>query len=445
MFMYMPLEYMLKLSLCLTATYLFYVLLLKGLTHYNWNRLFLLTCTVLSFVAPLININLFVAPEKLTGVFFVNRIPAISAAISANSAAGSPPFNMLLLMFCIFIAGVCVLTVRLLLQFLSLKRIQARAELVSNGEIKLYHLNTGIAPFSFNKGIYLDKDKYNGQELDEVIRHEMVHVNQKHTIDVLVAELLCILNWYNPFAWLIKHALKENLEFIADDIVLQNSQNRKSYQYLLLKVTGNIPCSITNNLNYSSLKKRIEMMNSDKTSNRHLLKFLFIIPMVSILLLAFRHAYEKQLPRKHADAALLADEYILETLTYSINDAKVEAIVKKEEANSFLKPGDTLSLSTLKNEKERLAELLQKNGYANLSAHAITFEVDTALGNKKFSVQVNINVGQNKNSVHTNGSSSSKAPVTGYIENTLQEQTTFVSEKRNTGKYINGAYNKMNA
>ncbi|MEJ7685284.1 MAG: M56 family metallopeptidase [Segetibacter sp.] len=82
-------------------------------------------------------------------------------------------------------------------------------------------------------------------------------MQQKHTLDVLVTEIICILNWYNPFAWLIKNAVRENLEFIADDAVIRKGANRKNYQYLLLKVTGDIPSSIASSFKFSSLKNRI--------------------------------------------------------------------------------------------------------------------------------------------------------------------------------------------
>jgi BlaR1 peptidase M56 len=124
--------------------------------------------------------------------------------------------------------------------------------------------------------------------LKEIIRHEFVHVKQKHTIDILFAEFLCIINWYNPFVWLMRKAIRQNLEFIADNNVLQSGFDRKQYQYLLLKVIGVSQFSITQQFNFSSLKKRIAMMNKLKSAKVHLIKFLFALPLTAILLLAFR-------------------------------------------------------------------------------------------------------------------------------------------------------------
>src|SRR5262249_54337268 len=114
--------------------------------------------------------------------------------------------------------------------------------------------------------------------------------------DIMFSEFLCILAWYNPFAWLIRHAVRQNLEFIADNLILNNGTDRKAYQYLLLKVTGHAPISIGNQFNLSSLKNRLVMMNKTKSERKQLLKFLFSLPLVVVLLMAFRSATENMLP-----------------------------------------------------------------------------------------------------------------------------------------------------
>lgn len=117
-------------------------------------------------------------------------------------------------------------------------------------------------------------------------------MKQNHTLDILVGELLCIINWFNPFAWLIRHSIRQNLEFIADDFVLKNGLDKKTYQYHLLKVVGTPQYRIANNFNFSSLKKRIVMMNKLKSAKLHLIKFLFVLPLIAVLLVAFRDKYK---------------------------------------------------------------------------------------------------------------------------------------------------------
>ena len=127
--------------------------------------------------------------------------------------------------------------------------------------MKLYEVNDPIIPFSFGNSIFINRRQHTEPELQEIIRHEFVYIRQKHSIDMLWTELLCLLNWFNPFAWLLKKAIRQNLEFIADQEVLDHGISKKEYQYLLLKVTGNNQYSIATPFNFSSLKKRIAMMN----------------------------------------------------------------------------------------------------------------------------------------------------------------------------------------
>lgn len=175
------------------------------------------------------------------------------------------------------------------MQFISLEKMRKQAIKINQSDIAVYHIEKSIIPFSFGNNIYINKHMHTEKELEEIILHEFIHVKQKHTIDIVVSELLCIFNWYNPFAWLIRVAIKQNLEFIADHQVLQTGLDKKNYQYHLLKVTGMPQYGIASNFNFSSLKKRITMMNKMKTAKVQLLRFLFILPLVAIVLLAFRN------------------------------------------------------------------------------------------------------------------------------------------------------------
>jgi Zn-dependent protease with chaperone function len=78
-------------------------------------------------------------------------------------------------------------------------------------QFPIYQVNENIIPFSFGNSIFINRQLHSEDELREIIRHEFVHVKQKHTADILWAELLCMLNWYNPFAWALKNAMRQNL------------------------------------------------------------------------------------------------------------------------------------------------------------------------------------------------------------------------------------------
>ncbi|AXY76157.1 hypothetical protein D3H65_20140 [Paraflavitalea soli] len=280
-------QYILKLSIALGVVYLFYWLLLRRLTFYNWNRWYLLVYSMVVFFIPLIDVFDLLQQHGLQHAAVISYIPALPVV---NQVMATPETDINWWVICagLIATGSVLMAGRLLIQFLSLRRLKSSAVLLSDGEVKLFHIDKKIIPFSTRSAIYVNRHLHAEHELKEIIRHEFIHVKQRHSMDLWWGELLCILNWYNPFAWLIRKAMRQNLEFIADHQVLQSGLDRKQYQYLLLKVTGIAPFSIATNFNFSSLKKRIVMMNKNKSANVHLMRFLFILPLLVVVLLAFR-------------------------------------------------------------------------------------------------------------------------------------------------------------
>ncbi|MBN9381481.1 MAG: hypothetical protein J0H74_11985 [Chitinophagaceae bacterium] len=282
--------YLLKCQICLAIVWLFYQLLLRRLTFYRLNRWYLLGYACLSFLLPLVHI---VLPEEsaVTGkVQVISYIPVIIGGPAAKPEGVA--FTGWDILLCVLMLGALFLTGRLLIRWLSLRRIEKEAMLmqgvVRDDSVMVYQVDRPIIPFSFGNAIYINSGMHTEKELEDIILHEYVHVRQRHTVDILLAELICILSWYNPFCWLIRHTIRQNLEFIADQQVLASGLNKKSYQYHLLKVAGEPVYRLANNFNFSSLKKRIVMMNKSKSARLHLLKFLFIVPLLGVLLVAFR-------------------------------------------------------------------------------------------------------------------------------------------------------------
>jgi beta-lactamase regulating signal transducer with metallopeptidase domain len=287
--MHLLLVYILKLSVSLAVVFLFYHFILRKLTFYNHNRWYLLGYTMLSFIIPFINVAALLQKNNWQSNEVINWVPifkynTMQGLVQANAAA----FNIGDVVIIIIAAGAFVMLCRLLLHVFSFKKMLYKAEQVTTNGMSLYQVNENIIPFSFGNSIFINRHLHSEAELQEIIRHEFVHVKQRHSIDIIWAELLCACNWYNPFVWLLKKSIRQNLEFIADNKVLENGINKKEYQYLLLKVIGNNKYSIANQFNFSSLKKRIAMMNKTKSAKRQLVRLLFLLPATAVLLLAFR-------------------------------------------------------------------------------------------------------------------------------------------------------------
>jgi Antirepressor regulating drug resistance, predicted signal transduction N-terminal membrane component len=234
-------------------------------------------------VSPVIERNSWTASHVTPWISVVHNVEIVK-----DTKNGFSLMTMGEIVGAVLILGIAIMFVRLLLQLLSLRRLRSRAEMIGGEGPKVYQVNDSVIPFSFGDSIYINRCLHTEEELREIIRHEFVHVRQRHSIDIMWSEIICMLNWYNPFAWLLKFSIRQNLEFIADNEVLESGVNKKEYQYLLLRVMGNNQFSIVQNFNLSSLKKRIAMMNKSKSARLNLVRFLFVLPLVVVLLLAFR-------------------------------------------------------------------------------------------------------------------------------------------------------------
>ncbi|HMR92493.1 MAG TPA: M56 family metallopeptidase [Chitinophagaceae bacterium] len=300
------LQYLIKLSISMALVYIFYRLLLRRLTFYGSNRWYLLGFTLLSFIIPLINITPLLSNMQESSPAVLRLIPSVhqyTVVLEEATHCPAPVWSASYdkwdwIMFGL-IAGGTFLLLRFLVRIMSYRRIRSRAKLVSaERHVKVYEVAAPVNPFSFGNSVFINPARHSGEELHRIILHELVHVRQRHTLDIIWAEVCCMLNWYNPFVWMLRKAIRQNLEFIADQQVLENGADKKQYQYLLLKVTGNYPFSIANQFNFSSLKKRIAMMNKNKSARISLIRFVWVLPLAAVILVSFR----RQQQSSNADA-----------------------------------------------------------------------------------------------------------------------------------------------
>ncbi|KQS28015.1 M56 family metallopeptidase [Dyadobacter sp. Leaf189] len=286
-------EYLIKLSASLAVVAIFHYLFLRRLTFYNLNRIYLRYYSLLCFLVPFISIENTVKHIPAIGnATILRQIPAISTqptpvVAGAVEPATAADIDLEAWLVRLLVVGMVFMLGRLVLHIVAYVRILRQAQLVSDDDVRIYHIEKNISPFSFGNAIFYNPAMHSGEELKEIILHEYIHVRQRHTQDVIWGEILCILNWYNPFAWLIRHEIRLNLEYIADQCVLENDVDIKQYQYLLLKCAGGPDFRISNAFNISSLKQRIVMMNKERSSRFLLISFLFAVPLLVGLLIFF--------------------------------------------------------------------------------------------------------------------------------------------------------------
>jgi len=310
--------YLLKVNIALLLFCLCYYAILRRLTFYTLNRVYLITAILFSSLYPLIDFtSIMQRNQKLVQPIQVAVTQLnIHAANLAKPVAQTNYWEWLVVVFWI---GVAVMALRLCVQFLSLLKIHRRSKPASIDNYRVRVIDENANPFSFWQSIYINPHHHDEQELQSIIAHEYVHVSQWHTLDILLAELSLVFYWFNPGIWLIKKAVAENLEFITDRKILLQGVDAKSYQYSLLYASFNTsPNAIVNHFNISTIKKRIMMMNSKRSSAYSLSRYGLIAPAVLALVLVFGTT-KAELLKKGAQAAQKATENAISVTGSSIN------------------------------------------------------------------------------------------------------------------------------
>ncbi|MEZ4792775.1 MAG: M56 family metallopeptidase [Gelidibacter sp.] len=276
-------DYVWKSSVIIALFYLCYQLFLQRETFFVGNRWFLLLGLVASIVVPLIVIPVYVEYTPAYRQDF--RLPN---EIMVAQPQNKNPFGFFQLSLIIYLIGVLFFLGKLISEFISLFRLIKRHRFVKDKYFHYIEADTELPPFSFFKWIVYNPDQFDGKELYLILNHEKVHARQLHSLDIIFAQLVCVLFWFNPLVWLYKKALQQNLEFIADQDAQIIAPCEKSYQNLLLKTS--IPShqlALTNNFYNSLIKKRIVMLHKSKSNRINAWKYTLVLPLLVVFIFNF--------------------------------------------------------------------------------------------------------------------------------------------------------------
>jgi len=281
--------YLLKSSGLIAVFYLAYYFLLRKETFFNSNRWFLLSGLVTSLLLPLYFLQKIIVVERPKIVLSQLTEPIPQPMNIVPDIPAVETYDWTLLLWIGYGIITALLLIKILFNLVSLYRMLYNRQIVKKEQFKLVDLNDNIAPFSFFNYIVYNAKLYSDEELESILLHEKIHSKEKHSLDVLVAETLCALFWFNPFIWLYKKAITQNLEYIADQKAIQKLSDKKSYQHALLKVVSNQNClPITNNFYQSLIKKRIIMLNQNQSHRRSSWKYAVIIPALISFVFLFQ-------------------------------------------------------------------------------------------------------------------------------------------------------------
>lgn len=322
--------YFLKVNIAITGIYLFFRIFLSGDTFFKAKRFSLLSGILFAFLYPLINLN-FNYSETTPIYTIVQNINVNLPEVIVSEDKGFQIYDLVDAGIYLYILISILLIVRVLYNILRILRLKYTYKKVKHQSVQIICIEKGSSPFSFFNTIYLNPDDYSSKDLEEILHHENVHVKQLHSLDVIIAEILCSILWLNPFTWLLRNLIRENLEYLADRVVIKSGIDMIGYQYHLLRLTAvNRANNITNNFNVTKLKNRIIMMNKKKTPLAGLIKYALILPVLTIFLMANNVQAKDEVKAKGDEKAFYAVEvmpqypggekaltdYIIENLKY---------------------------------------------------------------------------------------------------------------------------------
>ena len=294
----MILPYIIKSALVLAMLYVCIMPLLEKETFHRLNRIIILGCLILSFFVPFIH---FTGGTNPTVNMLRQAVQLPEIMIDGNGSEQSI-WNLADIMICIYIIGVVAIFTMTVVQTASLiLRLRKCEQIADNRGNTIVLTDYTISPFCFFHYIVMSRDDY-ANNRGFILTHEQEHIRLRHYIDLIILQVATIIQWFNPFVWLIGKNLKAIHEFEVDEAVLNKGIDATQYQqFLVIKAVGNRLQPFANNLNKESLKRRIIMMNQKKSNRWMMLKALFVIPVATLAVSVFANTSDMSSMAKAAN------------------------------------------------------------------------------------------------------------------------------------------------
>ncbi len=310
--------YLGKSSIILSLFYFVYILFLAKETFFQGIRWYFWIGALNTFILPLIEIKRTV---------FVDTI-ALSAAsgLIYPPTPTQTPFDWDGILMTVYMIGLVLLTSLLTLRLLSLFRLIAKEKKNKLDNYFWIKTNKEVGPFSFFKYIITGNQPFDTNEFEHILLHEKAHVREWHSVDVLMANLISIIFWFNPIAWLYKKEIQKNLEFIADAYTISSVQNKKDYPYLLLKSVPTKPYPFTTQFYDSTIKKRITMLHKTRSKKVNQWKFLTVLPLLGLFLFTMNI---KTVAQNKAVQTIIQEELSVEIISKDFTKTQLSALQAK--------------------------------------------------------------------------------------------------------------------
>ena len=296
--------YLFKFSACLTIFWFVYILFLERQTMHRFKRFYLLAAVASALIIPVLTITHYIEPI-VTGFEVSPILIPMETSFAEIPQVQTPFMDLETGLWMVYGLGVLLFSLRFVVNLFKMyKRISDNETLTKHSFIYVL-LEECRIPHSFFKYLFFDRSKYETNTIPEEVKlHEETHAKQLHSLDIIVIELLQIVFWFHPLIYILKHHIKLNHEFLADQAVLDQGSDTKTYQNILLQFSSNTQeYQLSSAINYSSIKKRFTVMKTQTSKTRIWLSTLLLLPIIAILFYSFaeREYVEKvMLPSSHS-------------------------------------------------------------------------------------------------------------------------------------------------
>lgn len=366
--------YLFEVCISLALFYSIYWLFLKKETFFAINRLFLISSFLFSFIVPFINASFIKISSPLASRQLIERTYVFGQTASTQTKT----MGIFDFLWLIYIIGAGLFLLRFLYKLLKLQILIKKSSIQKINGVNVVFIEKDLAPFSFFNFVFVNKSNISGDDFNRIVAHEMIHIRQYHSVDLLVMELLTIFQWFNPFVWPYKESLKETHEYLADNAVIAQGCNAAKYQLLIFEQHVGVKLfEFANNFNHSQIKRRITMMTKRKSKRWAKFKVLLILPLLSFLVLTFADSNTTREPdkakQKDADNVLISQGDAKDT-THAEDQKKAEEEKKKKKlAKKALEEAKKIEMS-IKELKKKYKETKDQEMRKKIKAKVAALE-----------------------------------------------------------------------
>jgi len=311
------LVYGLQMIIASGILYGYYHFFLRNKNFHRYNRYYLLMAVIISIGIPFLNIPIYFTNENTNNSLVMQTLSVIASpaeeepVVSVIAHPTQTVFNWFSwqnIFYAVYFLIAIVFVTRILLSVRKVRIISRNYPSEKIGDINFVNTTEPGTPFSFFKWLFWNKEiELKSEKGEQIFRHELFHIQQQHSADIVFIETITAIGWFNPFFHLIKKELKAIHEFLADEYAMQKTESWK-YAELLLMQALNTKQNLVNPFFHTQIKRRIAMITTSQKPGHQYLRKLLVLPVAAVIAALFAFSYKKM--KAENDSALKSSEPI---------------------------------------------------------------------------------------------------------------------------------------